>query len=262
MNYTQSKVDTAAAAKARNSRLSCKAFGCLEHRDGLHLYCKAHQRVYAAYGHPKQGPIKPPSYTHYRKAITEIFNVNAQHPGLVSALDWVTRWMNEASESDKAFKGAEQVSRLVRHGVSAVQLLTEVCAYHTFTHENPRAHIDSRSEAFGISRAVFQLAPMPRRVTFEAAAKGSTGYPLRPRFKALDSIGQQLRSVLSYLLANVALAVSTRDQLAAETLHQLRAPLASPTAVFLSEAGSAVLTPSRPSAPSGLPFSPSTHQPA
>jgi len=254
MNYTDTiypRANTAAAAKAQNSRRTCMAAGCLEHREGLYLHCKTHQRVFQAYGHPKARPIKPVSYHHYRKAITDIFTVNTTHPGLVAALDWVSRWMKEATASEAAFNGADQIARIVRHGVSPREVLTEVCSYYSFIQQNPRAHPDSRSEAFGISRAVFQLAPMPRRITHEAMQKGSHGYPLRPRFSALDSVGQRLRTVLSYLLANIAQAVVTRDQQAAETLHQLRAPLVSPTAVFLSEA--AAIKPTT-TAPRGHPF--------
>ena len=227
---------SAAEAKARNSLLYCKARGCTEHRQGLDAYCPAHQSVYRKYGHPHASPIKPAQYTRYRKEVTAIFEANLNHPGLVSALDYVTRWMLGAAACEDSSKAAPEIARLVRHGISSREVLVEVCSFWCFRHDNPRALRDTRSENFALSRAVMHLAPRPRRYTREAVQKGTTGYQLRAKFSALDSIGAWLRSVLAFFLTNISEAVASKEARAAETLAQLRAPLASPTAVYLHEA--------------------------
>lgn len=157
--------------------------------------------------------------------------------------------MHGAAAAEDSFKGAPEIARLVLHGVSPRDLLVEVCAFWCFLQDNPRALPDKRSEDFGLSRAVMHLAPRPRRFTREAVAKGTTGYPLRPKFSALDSLGAWLRSVLASFLVNVAEAVATKETRAAETLAQLRAPLVSPTAVYLNDAAAKHSSPS-----TALPF--------
>lgn len=227
---------TATEAKARNSLRYCKSQGCTEHRQGLDAYCPAHQSVYRKYGSPHAHPIKAARYARYRKEVAAVFEANRSHPGYVTALDYLTRWMLGAAASEDSFKGASEIARLVRHGVSPRDLLIEVCAFWCFLQDHPRALPDTRSEDFGISRAVMHLAPRPRRLTREAVLKGTTGYQLRPKFSALDSLGAWLRASLAHFLVNVAEAVATKEARAVETLAQLRAPLTSPTAVYLHEA--------------------------
>ena len=239
-------------AKAANSAKACNASGCAELRNGLDLHCTNHQRTHSRYGHPLARPVKPSDYFAYRKPVLEIFKANASHPGLVSALDWVTKWMETATASAvtsatvKALKEAHEVARLVRHGVTPFDVLVEVCAFWCWLQDNPRALPDTKAEDFGLSRAVLGLAPRLRTVTAEAIAKGKHGYAVRPKFSALNVIGSQMRAVLCFFLVNTHEAVSTRDTRKAQTLEQLRAPLVSPTAVYLSEMAKA---PARPFMP-------------
>lgn len=205
-------------------------------RSGLDAYCSRHNTVYRRFGHPHAGPIKSIHYRSYRKEVSDLFNVNSNHPGLIHALDYITRWMQQAAAPEASHKWAAEVSRVGRHGVSPTEVLIEVCSFWCWLEANPRALPDTRAEDFALSRAVMALAPRPRRITREAANKGSSGYQLRPRFSALDSIGSHLRQVLAFFLVSVSEAVATKEARAAETLAQLRAPLASPTAAYLQEA--------------------------
>lgn len=230
------RANSAAEAKARNSMRLCKARGCTEYRQGLDAYCPAHQAVYRKYGHPAAGPIKPARYASYRKEVSAILDANLQHPGYLAALDLITRWMAAAVANEASSKAAPEIARLVRHGVSPRDLLMEVSAFWCFLQDNPRALPDTRAEDFGISRSVMALAPRPRRYTREALLKGTSGYPMRPKFSALDSIGSWLRSVLVFFLTNVAQAVVSKESRVAETMAQLKAPLATPTAAYIQEA--------------------------
>lgn len=233
---------SAAEAISLNSLKPCKARGCTEHRKGLDAYCPSHQSVYRKYGHPMARPIKPAQYAHYRKEVSAIFEANLSHPGLVSALSLVTGMCLAAAADEDLSKASPEIARLVRHGVTPRDVLVEACSFFCYLHDRPRALPDTRSEDFGISRAVMALAPRPRRYTHEATQKGTAGYQLRPKFSALDSIGATLRASLAFFFVNVAEAVSNRDARKLETLQQLRAPLASPTSVYLTEAAKEAAT--------------------
>jgi hypothetical protein len=172
---------------------------------------------------------------------------------MVSALDYVTQYLRQATQNEDSSKAAPELARIVRYGVSPRQFLIELCAVWCFIQDNPRGLPDTRSEDFALSRAVAQLAPRPRMITRAAELKGSPGHIVRAKFSALDSIGSHLRSVLAFFLVNVYEAVSTRDTRAVETVQQLRAPLVTPTAVYLAE--QALMKATAPAAAShSLPF--------
>lgn len=275
-NHGRSQTVQFSQARSRNMARECSAKGCHETRDGLDAYCSIHNRTYRSYGHPKGRPIAPQNYRPYLRDIEPLFEVNRQHPGFVAALGYVTDWMRRAVDNEEAYRGAPEVARVARHGVTPLKALAEVCAMYCWIRDNPRLLPNTRAEDFAMSRAFMALAPRPRRVTHEAAKKGTSGYQLRPRFADLDSIGSHLRSVLVYFVSNVAEAVATRDARARETLQQLRAPLLSPTAVYMAEAakaaGSAGVQQCFPTrdvpavntdrAATGLPFFPTRTQPS
>jgi len=240
MNHRyQPYLSPAAVAKAANSAKSCRASGCTKQRKGLNAYCPQHQTVYRKYGHPKARPIKASEYSSYRKEVSAILEVNRSHPGFVAALDYVTRWCQASLVEGTTDKAAPELARLARVAVTPLDILVEACSFWCWLQDHPRALPDTRAEDFAMSRAVMSLAPRPRRYTAEANLKGTTGYQLRPKFGALGAIGPRLREVLCRFFVNVAEAVSTRDTRAQEALEQLRAPLASPTAVYLDKAAAA-----------------------
>jgi hypothetical protein len=226
-------------AKDTNMSHMCKARGCTQHRESLGAYCHTHNLRYRRFGHPNARPIKPLQYRPYRKLVNDLLEANKDHPGMVAALGYVEKYMQQSAADEASSKGAPEVARVARHGVSPKEVLIEVCAFWCWLQDHPRSLPDTKAEDFAISRAVMAMAPRPRRISREAALKGTAGYPMRAKFSALNAIGTHLRSVLAFFLANVAEAVATRDVRAKETLQALRAPLASPITVFLAEAAKA-----------------------
>lgn len=222
-------------AKDRNAQKVCQAKGCTENRVGLNAYCTRHNNLYRKYGHPHARPIRASRYAPYRQHVSVILEANSAHPGMVSALDYITQYLAQATQNEDSSKAAPELARIVRYGVSPRQFLIELCAIWCFIQDNPRTLPDTRSEDFALSHAVGHLAPRPRMITRAAELKGSPGHIVRAKFKQLDSIGSHLRTVLGYFLVNIAEAVQTRDTRAAETVQQLRAPLVIPTAVYLAE---------------------------
>lgn len=226
-------------ALRRNAGQPCKAPGCGEPRLGLNSHCNAHHASFRRLGHHNARSVKVSRYSGYRKEVFQVFDANPYHAGLLAAHAFINQWMLECSVLPDSTKAASEIALLVRHGVSTREVLIEVCAFWCFLQCEPRALPDTRSEDFAISKAVLKLAPRPRRYTPEATKKGTQGYEIRPKFAALDSIGALLRAALSFFLVNIAEAVANRDTRKQETLQALRAPLVSPSAVYVAEVGAA-----------------------
>lgn len=237
-----------AIAVSRNIEKPCKAHGCNESRSGLSLYCGSHTSVFKRYGHPNGRSIPPKDYRSYRAEVSDIFDANTAHPGYVSALDYLTKYMARAASAsddrDGPFKGSVEINRLASFGITPRDILLELCSFWTYLHDHPRALPDLRAEDWGLSRAVMSLAPRLRRYTSGRLALG--GYSPKPKFSSLDSIGSHMRSVLSMFFVNVAMSVTTKEQRALVTLQALKAPLASPTAVYLAQAAAAATAPTAP----------------
>jgi hypothetical protein len=221
-------------ALVRNSMRTCTAPGCNGPRRGFSLWCSKCISPASRYGHPHGRPIEDAAWSHQRAEVATLLQVNADHPGLVQAVGYLSKWMADAKASERAYKGAEEVARLVRHGVTPLQVLQALAGMYCYLMACPRAVPDQRAFDFALSRAVFALAPRPRRVTFRPGAKDGE-YALRARTSSLDAVGKHLRLVLVAFLANVRTAVEEREQRAQRAVAALRAPLVSDTAALLEE---------------------------
>jgi hypothetical protein len=216
-----------------NQRMVCQLPGCCYLRHGLDPWCKAHTAPARLYGHPSAPPLKPSQWASQRAAVRALLDANADHPGLKQALSWMSLWVRKAAEVSTAYKGAEEVGRLVRHGVTPSALLVEVCAIAAWLDQHPHALPSDRARDFAISRAVFAMAPRPRRITRHASGRWGqvnrpTSYSPKPRLSALSHVGQHLRQSLAPFLANVLTSLEDQDQHRANALAAMRAPLRAP----------------------------------
>jgi hypothetical protein len=226
------RVGTIAHAKSRNILRDCACAGCSQSRASLSPYCRLHTTRADKYGSPQAGPVKPAYYTPYRKPVADLMDANKGHAGLSAALEYVTRWLAQAVANERSFKGANEIAGLVRHGITARDILIEVCAFSCYVRLHGSTPLpDAKAEAFGLSRAVLGLVPRPRRFTAEQNAKGGTGYAIRPRRAALEHIGTHLKAVLAHVLAQVSLAVENSD---AQTQEALQVPLKPPVMAYLA----------------------------
>jgi hypothetical protein len=169
--------------------------------------------------------------------VGELLQANASHPGAVLALQWITAWVTKAAEaygrSSASYKGAEEVVRLVQHGVTAKDILVEVAAVFLWLRRHPNALPNDRARHFAISRAVFALAPRERRITRTASGgwgsvKTAQSYSPKARPSALAYVGQHLQASLAPFLANVQTSLETMDEQRANALAAMQAPLAPP----------------------------------
>lgn len=218
----------------QNSFLLCSVSGCDEQRRGLGSYCKTHSVVFRRYGHAEQRPIQAGRWASYRTHVRDLFAANAEHPGFKQALAWVADMLQRAAVNESAFKGAEELARLIRHGVTAETVLVEVCAFRFFCTTSPTAFRSDRAADVAMSRAVYALAPRDRRVIAGTGSKPKS-YAPKAKPSALAYLGHHLRTSLSFLLANVQLAIEQREEAKAAALVAINAPLAQPVAVFVAE---------------------------
>jgi hypothetical protein len=228
------------AARSKNQAIQCQAPGCIHNRLGLDLWCRGHGAKAKQYGHPFAKPLKASSWAADRAAVVALLQANESHPGTILALQWVTSWIRKAAEahgnSSASYKGAEEVVRLVKHGVTARAILVEVAAVSLWLNRNPSMLPSDRARCFAISRAVFSLAPRERRITRTASGgwgsvKTSQSYSPKARSSGLAYVGQHLQTSLAPFLANVQVSLETQDQQRAEAWAAMRAPLAPPLVV-------------------------------
>lgn len=217
-------------ARRINEQRCCDAAGCALPRLGLERFCASHARTYRRYGHPTGRPVKPSSWAAFRVQVQTLLAANADHPGTKQVLQFLSAWMAKATTNETAFYGAEEVSRLVRHGVTSMDILVEVCAFWSWHQRNPRALPSGpdadRAVDFALSRAVFGLAPRPRRVSW--ATPGSPAYSPKPRSSGLAYVGKHLRQTLAPFLVNVAHSIEPEEVLKAKAAEAMKAPFRSP----------------------------------
>jgi hypothetical protein len=151
-----------------------------------------------------------------------LFASHPDHKGVHLAVGTLDAWMSRAADKEDAFKGAEEIARLHRYGVQSVDLLVELCAVFAYLQRNPSAVRSMRARDVALARAVFALAPRPRRQTRGPGGTWSfnrspeemraCSYAPKPRPSSLVHIGGHLRQTLAALLVNVADSLRTPEQ--------------------------------------------------
>jgi hypothetical protein len=146
--------------------------------------------------------------------------------------------MDTATQNESAYKGAQEIARLSRGGVTPEGLLTALAGFWMFTSRPEAKGYLPTQKAIdtGISRAVFGLVPRMRRITGTAKAasklSGTWGVPItnlnsytsKPRSSALSHIGRYLRETFAVFLANVEQGVLQQRQLKVDPLAMQRVP--------------------------------------
>lgn len=222
-----------ATAATHNQLMNCNARGCRLSRKGINAWCSSHLEQARRLGHPSAQPYRPSTWRIERNEVAAVFAAHPDHDGVRQVLDWLAAWMARACGSERAFKGARDVARLARHGVAPLQMLTEVAAFVVWEQANAHAFPDQRSRDFGLSRAVFALAPRLRRAcavrgsiggTWGQPTSGPRSYAVRPQTSGLAFVGKHLREAFSPLLAQVQHAVERRRVLKVDPEANLRLP--------------------------------------
>ena len=220
-----------ASSVAKNTGHACSLSHCSARRHGLYLWCKDHALRARRYGHPAAAPLHPKLWAAERRMVADLFARNVTHKGQQQALEWVSRLMTQATHNEGAHKGAEELARLARHGVKAVDILTELCAVTMYLDANPRAVPSDVAWDYAVSSAVFKLAPRPRRTTrgpnghWPLKPDPTRSYAPKPRTSALAFVGRHLRQSLAPFLSNVQRSIESRDAQRKAFEAELSAPL-------------------------------------
>lgn len=205
---------------ARNAKHRCRTPGCHVPRYRLDAWCLKHGRRAKAYGHPLAIPLQTRQWKPQRKEVEAILKANPMHPGLVQAMSLLQQWMQRAALNPQAYKGAEQVYRLVSHGVTPLDVIREAAALYLWSRDNPgqasSAWPDDTAADFALARAVFRLAPTPRRVLrskvgiagdWKLKLDSDNSYQPKPRPSSLREVGKYLRQLLAPLVVGLSVAV-------------------------------------------------------
>lgn len=214
----------------------CDLPGCDRPRHRIDRWCIAHVGKAQHYGHPQARPLNPKLWVTERESVRAVLDANQDHPGQQHVLRWLTGWVQQANTNSAAFKGADEVARLTRHGVQPVDILAEAIACTAYLQANRRAVPDDVAWDFAVSRAVFALAPRQRRHTrgrsmaikLDSRTQANRTYSPKPRKSALRFVGGHLRTVLAPFIVNVVASMRTPQQREQDLIEAMKAPLKAP----------------------------------
>jgi hypothetical protein len=226
------------AVRVNESRF-CDIRACTQHRNSLSRWCSRHSAAAERNGDPLAKPIAASNWAPLRASIRQLYADNEKHPGLTRALQWVSSWMAQAVALDGREHWASEVARVHRHGCSATDVLVELAACWSYLQENPRAITSDSHRDNTLSKAVCGLAPRPRRVSPEAAAKGTGGYAPKAKAAALKHIGPHLVRSLAPLLVTTHQSIETEQERARAQVEAMRLPF-NPTNKAIAEAAQAI----------------------
>jgi len=175
-----------------------------------------HHRRVDRWGSPHGRAIKKLELQPYREQVSEILNRDPKHPGVVSAKQFITSWL-EAAASGADVPGRRDVARLHAHGITADAVLNEAAAVFALSYFSPRTLPDDERLTFMLGAHVIGLAPREQGIGY-LGGKRRVFY--RPIGKvAREAVGKRLRLNLLKLFLNVALTVE-RDRAAREQRDQ------------------------------------------
>jgi hypothetical protein len=220
----------------QNTNKLCNAPSCCRPRAGINIWCKHCLITARLYGHPQATPLRSFQWKVEHREVTSLFASNGNHPGFLQVIKFLEGWMVKAAESESAYRGAEEIARILRAGITAKDVLVEVVAFWLFTSrpEAKAALPTTKALDVALSRAVFALSPRPRRVTSGNSKKPGEWWKLphtkpsiyspKPRVASVGYIGKFLRETLSVFIANAEHAIGQQRLVKADPDALLKAP--------------------------------------
>jgi hypothetical protein len=220
----------------------CNIPGCQSHRHSLSKWCLRHLSTYERNGDPQGAPVRPQQWKTYRNKVHELVSANGDHPGLAQAVRFIQQWMESASANEDQGTWAPEMARLMRAGVTPLQVITELAAAWSYLQDYPRVCRSESHRTFTLSKAVLGLAPRPRRFTAKDNMLGGNGYAIKAKPAALVYIGRHLTQALAPLLVNIHQSIQTEQDRASQAVEALRAPFQVAPQAFTQAANRCVST--------------------
>jgi len=237
---------SAYAIISKNEMLPCKVPSCSNHRYRLSPFCSSHYTKHISFGDAQGQALSPKLWDWERQHLRQLFQENQHHhPGLIHTLQFLDAWMKQATTEDNKLalsgrtvppepvKWCPEIARLVRHGVTPLDLLVELAACWSWLQRFPHRAPSDRAVWFALSRAVFSLAPRPVRASRSVAAQNHPqpsrrGNAVKPVPKALEQVGKHLSGSLAPLLVNAYQTLHTEQDKAMEVVQAMRQPFVAP----------------------------------
>ena len=194
-------------AKARdNTKIRCSVPGCGKPRAAcFSVYCDNHMRVYQRHGHWNGKTVPSKSWALERNEVLAIIEVNPDHPGFASALQFIHTLLH--TTNGRRSIDAE-LKRLRDAEVTPKAIFVELAACFIWMGRTTSRLPDMRAENHLLSDAVLRLAPRARTTMPD----GSRGFPSRVSIAAVNFIGKTLRDTCSLVLAESKQAVLQRAE--------------------------------------------------
>ena len=201
---SKTKSLTIKQGEARNSWKQCAHEGCYNRRDSVSRYCLKHYRIRAKYGSPDGRHMYKKYYAQEKLEIQSFLKKHMEHPGIISALKWLSEWQHLTISSDPIEAKAQPAAILVMYrlrvaGVTPLDILTEAASLFLYSRRYPSKLPDNQLLTVAISRAIYYLSPSDKRQNWNSGALQSVA----PTAKERDGIGQRVRDVLGRLLMNI-----------------------------------------------------------
>lgn len=214
------------AKLAKNQSQPCIGKSCHVPRAGLDVTCARHRNNYKRHGAVDAHSLPRKLWKLHRAKVEALLLVNVHHLGLLEADRIVAEFMHRGANASNAFRGANEMARLMQSGVAPRTVLVEVLALMACLRDFPSAVPTDKATDHAISHAVFRLAPQSVRSGWNGARVAA--YRGRPRASALAYVGRFLRIALAEFGATVQLAIEAKARAAAMTDEDRRAARTAP----------------------------------
>lgn len=203
----------------RNTKLKCKAASCNNFRLNVSGYCKFHFKKANLFGNPLGKSIRHSEYKREYEDVSNLITKNINHVATVTSLTFIQSWLDMASNGKSCLQASE-IDRLVKGGVSALDILLETSAVFLFSQRKPKSLHDNEELSYQIGIAVLRLAEQTSYIN-------SSGIKChrKPSGTERKSIGQHLRQSLGLFLFNVTTAINKQEQDEFDFREKLWTPL-------------------------------------
>lgn len=188
------------------SKKPCSVPGCDGLRSGVTQYCGRHHHPATLYGHPLGRAIPRKEYAKEVNEVTALLASNPDHPGLTAVLRWLNEWMSQAVTGD-APCGNEMFSHMQQQGLSALEILTEICAVWVYAQRNPHRLPDDMRLTYALARNPVRLG-MFQQVTRRNGRKMTK----HPKAVEMRESGKRIRHTLALFLINILDSLKRREE--------------------------------------------------
>jgi len=203
-----------------NQLKKCELPECNKRRRGLSRFCHYHRTKFQRYGDPNGKSYIPSTWNNERSEVIELLALNADHPGITRAIEFLDRWIFGCGRGVGV--GHECIDQLHISQVTGRQVLTEITAIYLFSLRNPHRIFTKRyyhrKHHYYYESHLFML--MARKVILMVPGKSQNLKHLTVRH-----IARHLRKNLGVLIDNVARSIEEKFEDHAELMRSQNIPL-------------------------------------